>query len=162
MAEAALMLSLAGTAVTAGATLAGGDAAQASADYTAKQIDQNATAEIAAGQRRMFERQRATRAAIATSRVRAAASGVDPGSGSALDNERELAERGEYQSLMELFGGQNEATGLMNKAAGVRYEGEMKRQGSQLAALGTLASGLGSSLGQAGKVYFPTTGRRAA
>lgn len=155
----AIGASMLGTVASAEATLASGKAAQQGADYQAKQLEMNAAGERAAGQRRMFERQDATRRAIASSRTRAAASGVDPGAGSALTNEQDLAARGEYQALLEMWGGENEATGLENKAQGVRFEGEMKRRGARLAALGTLAGGVGATLGGAGKYYFPSPGR---
>src|SRR4051812_46490238 len=59
-ATAGLVLTGVGTAVKAGGALAGGNAAQVSANYKAAQLDQNAMGAVAAGQRSMFETQRKT------------------------------------------------------------------------------------------------------
>lgn len=154
---AGLVMSGVGTAIAASNTLASGKAAQASANYTADQVESNASGELASAQRQALERRHAAKLAISASRARAGASGVDPGAGSAFENEGQLAERGEYQALMELWNGQNAATGLRNKANAVRFEGDARRSESKLGAIATLASGGGSMMSSAGKLYFPTT-----
>jgi hypothetical protein len=70
--------------------------------------------------------------------------------GSPATNVGELAQRGSYHALMDMFNGQSAATGLRNQAAGIRYTGEMEAMGgeekqlaSRSAAYGTLASGVG-------------------
>lgn len=170
LATAGMAMSMAGSTIAAGGQVAGGllagkagKAQRAASEVEAQQIDQNAATELAAGQRRMFERQFITKQTIAASRARAGASGVDPGTGSALENEGALAERGELQALTELFNGDLAATGLRNKAAAVRhqgamaeYEGKAKRTLSYISAAGTLASGFGSAASNYGKLTYPT------
>lgn len=179
-----LALSAAGSATSAMGSLAAGKAAltqgqyaqaaglmqKRAADAEATQIEQNATTEFAAGQRRALESGTRARLAGATSLARAAGSGVDVGSGSPVENRSQLAGRGEYQALMDMFNGANAATGLRNQATGVRFGGSMAELGgnmaligaqqqqsaSRLSAFGTLASGLGQGLGQYGYMTYPT------
>lgn len=165
-----LVTSLAGSTIAAGGQLAGGamagqagTAQKQASEFEATQLDQNATTAIAAGQRQMFDTQTKTRLAVSSSRARAGASGVDPGTGSALENEGELSERGSYQALMDLWNGENTATGLNNKATATRYsgdlaewEGKTKEKLSYLGAAGTLASGVGGGITNFAKLNFPT------
>jgi hypothetical protein len=181
---AGIATSLVGSGVSASGTLAGGDyaktagtmqktAAYAQAneqEFEAAQTEQNATQAFAANQRQAQDARLKTSLAISSSTARAGASGVNAGVGSPETNVGELAERGEYNALMDMFNGESARTGLLNKAAGQRYgatltrfggdfaelEGEEKAQASRTAALATLASGTGSALSNAGKVFFPT------
>lgn len=159
----------AGGALSAESTLAGGNFAKTAGqmqrqakDFEATQLDQNASDELATSQRRMFDTQEKARLAISSSRARAGASGVDAGAGSAVENEGELAQRGSYHALMDLWQGESNATGLLNRAKGARYSGvldemggEEKQSASELAAAGTLASTAGSmfkTYGSGGKL----------
>lgn len=132
-----------GTAISASSTLAAGDYAQQAGKLQATQLRMNAAQSEAAGQRRMFDDQEQTRLAIATSRARAGASGVNPTVGSPLTNEGNLAARGSYHALMDLWNGQAQASGLQNQAADAEWNGEMKKSASRLTAMGTIASGVG-------------------
>jgi hypothetical protein len=112
----------------------------------------------------MFDTQMKARLASATAIARAAASGVAPDVGSPLNNTGEIAERGSYQALMDMFDGQSAASGIRNQAAGVRYsgqiadlEGKAKQKAARLTAAGTLASTAGSMFSTYGKMTFPTT-----
>ena len=163
-----------GGVLSAGATLAGGNyAAQAgqmqkTASYSkAKQLEENAGQAIASSQRQMFDTQQRTRLAISTARARGAASGVDVGVGSPAAVQGELAGRGSYQALMDMFNGQSAATGLDNQANAARFEGdaaeiegEAKQTASYLAAAGTLAGSAGSMASTYGNAYYPTASRR--
>jgi len=165
-----MVATAAGGALSASSTLAGGKSAEeagaaqkAGAYSTAAQIEQNATQAFASGQRKALDTGMKTRLAISTSRARAGASGVDPGFGSPAENEGELAQRGSYHALMDLFNGESEATGLRNQAENVRFsgdlaeiEGQQKRKASKLAALGTLAGTAGSMFSTYGKLKYPT------
>lgn len=158
-------------AIGAASTLAGGRTAemagkaQKDADYsTAAQIEQNATQAFASGQRKALDTNLKTKLAISSSVARAGASGVDPGYGSPVTNVGELAQRGSYHAMMDLFNGESEATGLRNQADAVRYrgdlaelEGQQKKKASKLAALGTLAGAAGSAFGNYGRMTFPTS-----
>lgn len=160
----------AGGLLSAGGTIAGGNYAKtagqmqkAAADFQAGQIEQNATQAIASGQRSMFDSQLKTKLALSTSRANAAASGGSADVGSPLENEGQIAQRGEYHALMDMFNGESTATGLRNQAAGVRYSGDLaelegvqKQRASYLAAGGTLAGSLGTGLSTYGKFAYPT------
>lgn len=150
---------LAGSAMAAGGTLAGGAAAaqsgrmqQQADEFRAVQGEQNASQALASGQRTSFDAAMKTRLAMSKSTAIAAASGVNAGQGSAVTNIGELAERGRYQSAMDLFNGESKQTGLLNEAAAARYSGQIARIGgeeaqeaSYLTAAGTLAGGAGGA-----------------
>jgi hypothetical protein len=165
----------AGGAISASSTLAGGSyAAQAgqlqktAADYQATELEQNASQAFASGQRKALDTTQRTNLAISTSRARAAASGVNAGVGSPVTNAGNLAQRGSYQALMDMFNGESEATGLRNQSQAVRFggdlalmEGEEKQRASRLAALGTLAGTAGSMAGTYGAYNYPNLYGRA-
>lgn len=161
---------MAGGAISAAGTLAGGSFAKtagqmqkASADYQADQLEQNATQAIASGQRTMLDTQEKARLATSSLKARAGASGVDAGVGSPLADEGEIAQRGSYHALMDMFNGESTATGLRNQAKGVRYTGELDEMGgdeakeaSYFSAAGTLAGSAGSALSTYGRYTYPT------
>jgi hypothetical protein len=168
---AGAILSGVGGITSAIGTLAGGSYAaqsgkmqQAAANYQASQLEQNATQAIASSQRSMLDTQEKTQLAIGTSTARAAASGVNAGAGSAVENVGQLARRGSYQALMDLYSGQSTATGLENQAKGVRYSGdvaaasgEAQQTASYLGAAGTLAGSAGNFFTQYGKLTYPSS-----
>lgn len=132
-------------AISAGSTIAGGSAANASAQYTAQQLRQNASTEIGAAQRSALDDRRKTAFIESESVARAAANGVNAGVGSPVTNVGEIAQRGEYSALMDLWKGQNAATGDLNKAKAVEFEGEAAKDASYLNAASTIA-GTGASM----------------
>ena len=84
---------------------------------------------------------------------RAAANGVNAGAGIALTNQAQIAARGHYQAGLDLWSGQNQATGALNQAAAKRYTGDMDLIGGEeaqraasLNALSTIAGGGASFL----------------
>ena len=149
-----------GTGLSAANTLAGGSyaaqvgkAKQAEANFEADQDVANSASEIASAQRQALDAgQKADRlrsAAVA----QAAANGIDAGAGSALTNQAQIAARGRYQADMDLWSGQNQATGLMNRAAGKRYTGDLDAiagdeasRAAGLNAMATIAGGGASFL----------------
>jgi hypothetical protein len=148
-----------GTGISALNTLMGGgyakavgNARQAEANFEADQDVANSASEIASAQRQGLDvSQRADR--LRSSAVaQAAANGVDASSGSALANQAQIGARGRYQADMDLWSGQNQATGLLNRAAAKRYTGDLDAIGGEeasraagLSALATIAGG-GASL----------------
>lgn len=154
-----------GGGLSAMATLAGGNSAkqagqlqQQADEFKAKQAEQNAGMAIAGAQVKMFDTQLRTAQAISTSTARAGASGVDAGTGSAVENVGQLAKRGSYLASLDLYNGESTATGLLNEAKGYRYsgdiavlEGEEKQKASELQALATLAGSSGSAFKMYGK-----------
>lgn len=155
------MTAMAATAVGGGikaaGTLASGEAAKDAGELRAGQLRQNASQAIASGQRQMFDTQDRTKQAISTSTARAAASGVAADVGSPLENTGELAQRGGYQALMDMFNGESAASGLRNQASVAEWEGRAKRKASYLAAGADVASTLGSMTSTYGKFAYPTS-----
>lgn len=166
---------VAGGAIKGMSTLAGGKAAaqagqmqQTEANYQAAQLNQNASQALASSQRQALDTTQRTNLAISTATARAGASGAAADVGSAVANSGELAQRGSYQALTDMFNGESKASGLENEASGVRYtgdveayEGEEKEKASYLAAGGDFLSSVGQAAGQYGSLRFPTAGGKA-
>ena len=164
------LLSLPGAALSAEGTLAGGNfarqaglMAQQGKEFEAQQLEQNANQAIGSSQREMLDTRLRTGLAISQSRANAAGNGVNAGSGSAVTNQGDIAQRGSYAAAMQLFRGESAASGLRNQAAGARYtgslealQGDMQQRASRMAALGTLAGGAGSMLQTYGQIEWPT------
>jgi len=166
---ATMGLQAAGTAISASSTIAGGNNAaamgvlQQQADqWRATQMKDQEGSEIGAAQRQMLDTQFKTKMLQSTVRANAAAGGVNAATGSPAQVSSAIAQRGQYQSLMDLWQGQNRAVGLENEATGLNYSGdvsvaagEMERQAAQQRAAATIAGG-GSSLF---KTYYDFTRR---
>ena len=161
-----LALTAAGGAISAAGTIAGGDAAATAGqsgknamEFRALQEEQAANESRAGGQRLALEKGREARFLQSKLQASAAASGggaTDPG---ILDLTGDIAARGEYESLFEMFKGENRARGLEDQAMGSRMtgeallaEGEAKRRASRLSALGTILGSGGSMYGQYNKI----------
>lgn len=158
-----MAITAAGAGLSAEGTLASGNAQkvagqmqQSSANYQADQEVENASGEIGASQRTMLDTQLRTSMTQSKLTAAAAGSGINAAVGSPLAASSAIAKRGQYQSMMDLWNGQNKSTGDLNLAAGLRYGGaasaiggEEAQTASELSASGTLASGLGS----VGKIY---------
>jgi len=151
----AMALTGIGAGISAVNSLAGGDYAaqvgrmkQAEANFEADQDVANAAGETAAAQRRAIDVNRKAGLLRSSAVADAAANGVNASAGSALTNQGQIEARGRYQADMDLWSGQNQATGLMNQAAAKRYEGEIDviggeeaQRASTLNALSTIAGG---------------------
>jgi hypothetical protein len=133
-------LTAAGGAASAAGTIAGGKFANQAANYKAQQDEINASSSVAAAQRQSLDKTNQTRMALSTLRARGAASGVDIGTGSPVSTASAIAGRGAYHAGMALWQGQNQASGYMNQATAERASGEAAEEGSQYAALGTIAN----------------------
>jgi hypothetical protein len=151
-------VALGGAALSAAGTIAGGQNAAAmgrasagEATYESAQDRENAASDIAAGQRNMINSQQKTNLLIGSATARAGASGVNAGVGSAAENVGEIGQKGRYAAALDLWNGQNAATGELNKAQALDYQSTLDKIGGNAAknasvysALGTLAGG-GSS-----------------
>jgi len=151
----AMALTGIGTGISAANIFAGGDyaaqigrAKQAEANFEANQDVSNAAGEVASAQRQAINVNQKADLLRSSAVAQAAANGVNAGSGSALTNQAQIAARGRYQADMDLWSGQNQASGLMNRAAGKRYTGELDalageemQRASRLNALSTIAGG---------------------
>lgn len=166
----------AGTILSSGGTLFSGfmkaDAEEenarlqrASGEYEARQLQMAAAESRAASQRQAFEKQRLTRLALGTLQTRAAAGGGKASDENIVTLASDIAGRGEYQALADLYTGENRARGLEDQAAGKRYEGEAKvygagraadatRLGSLFSAGGTILSGTGSMAREYGRLTY--------
>ena len=147
-------LMLAGAAVSAVGTIAGGNAAAASgrmaqqqAEFQATQDVMNSASARAAAQRQALDITNKANLARSAAVAAGAAGGVTTTSGSPLTNEAGIVTRGRYASALELWNGENAATGDLNKATAAHYQGEidrisgeMQQKASVFSAVGTLAS----------------------
>jgi hypothetical protein len=87
-----------------------------------------------------------------TLQANAAASGGGAADPTIIGLGQDIAGRGEYQSLMDLYTGENRARGLEDQAMGSRMsgdaalaEGKAKQSASYLSAAGTLIGSAGSA-----------------
>jgi len=149
-----MTMAMAGGAMTAAGTIAAGNAAattgrmqQQAAEFQATQDTMNSAADIASAQRQSLDIATKARLAESTAMAAAAAGGVTTTTGSPLTNEAQIAARGHYAAALELWNGQNAASGDLNKAAAAHYSGivdriggEMQQKASYFSAAGTLAS----------------------
>jgi hypothetical protein len=108
----------------------------------------NAAGETAVAQRQAIDTNQRANLLRSSAVASAAANGVNAGTGSALTNQAQIAARGNYQAGMDLWSGENQASGSLNQAAAKRYTGEMDLIGgeeaqsaSTLNALSTIAGG---------------------
>ncbi|AWV18822.1 hypothetical protein A3862_27470 [Methylobacterium sp. XJLW] len=152
-------ISALGTLGSASAARQAGQAQQQQYAFKAAQEEQQATQAIAASQRTMFDTQRKTALTQSTLQARAAADGgsaTDPGVLSLTDN---VAGRGEYLALGDLFAGQDKAAGFRQQAGADRYSGAAAAAGASAQATGTILGGIGSlasrfgSLGGSGGLF---------
>lgn len=145
-------LSAAGTLMGGAAAADAGSRAQQAGYFKAAQEEQAAQESRAASQRQAQEKARNTRLALSTLQARAAAGGGSASDPGTLNLAGDIAGRGEYQSLMDLYTGENRGRGLEDQAIGSRLtadaakaEGEAKRDASYLSAAGTLIGTAGSA-----------------
>lgn len=162
MTATTMALTAGGTALSAMGTIAGGSAAaqagqyaQRSAEFTAQQQEQAAKEARAVGQRSAFEKRREGELLNSKLQARAAASGGGASDPTVLDLSGDIAQRGEYDALTEMFKGESRARGLLDGAEASRmqgaaalYEGQAKRRASHLSAAGTIIGGAGSMFNQ--------------
>lgn len=150
---------VAGGALSAAGTLIGGQAAadagwsQKNSQYFKATQDEMAAQESrAASQREALDKGHQTTLLLSKLQANAAASGggaSDPGVTTLASN---IAGRGEYESLLDMYKGENRARGLEDQAIGDRLtgdaaaaEGNAKRNASYLSAAGTLVGSAGSA-----------------
>lgn len=156
----AMALTGLGSALSAANTIAGGSYAntagqmqQQAANFQAQQLQENAAGDIAAAQRQAIDTNQKANLLRSSAVARAAGGGIDAGTGSALTNQAQIVNRGRQTGMLDLWQGQNQATGLMNQAQGVEYTGTMDalagqeaQRASYLNAAATIAGGGASIL----------------
>jgi hypothetical protein len=150
-----MLLTTASTAVQAGATIAGGRIAETAgaytrqaSEFTARQHELQAGESRAAAQRMAADKRRESRLVQSQLVARAAASGGAVDDPSVVTTAGQVAQRGEYEALTEMYKGENRARGLEDAAYAARrqgeaaeYEGKAKKKASYLSALGTIIGG---------------------
>jgi aspartokinase len=161
MAELAMIASvvsavagIGGTLVAAKGAAEAGAEQQRAREYEAKQREMQAQESRAASQRQALEKDRASRLAQSTLQSRAAASGAGATDETVLGLGEDIAGRGEYQRLMEMYTGENRARGLDDAAMGLRMTGAAEAKAGRTRATGTLLSGLGSFGESLGKIKW--------
>lgn len=156
---------VASVAATAASTIIGfsgaqaeGKAAQQAANYKAAQQEQQAQESRAASQRSALESRHKAELSQSTLQARAAASGAGATDESVLGLGEQIAARGEYESLLDMYKGENQARGFEDAAKATIINGQAAKQGAQYKAMGTLASGFGSMADKFGKVDWKKYG----
>lgn len=153
MAELALAATVIGGAVSAVGTLAAGGAAKDASYFKAAQEQQAAQESRAASQRQSMEHRRQAGLALSKVQAGAAASGAGASDPGILKIAGDIAGRGEYQSLADMYTGENRARGLEDSAMGDRMSGDAAQTGSYYKAAGTLLSTGGSFYDRYSKTY---------
>lgn len=148
-----------GGAISAAGTIAGGQAANAAGqsaqnmeNYKAAQETQAAQESRASSQRQALEVGRKTQLVQSQLQARAAASGGGAADPTILNLGGNIAGRGEYEALTDLYTGENRARGLQDQATGDiltgqanAAEGSAKQMASYLSAAGTIIGTAGSA-----------------
>ncbi len=144
LAPLALGATALGGAVSAIGTIAAGNSAKQAAYFRAGQEDQMAQESRAASQRQALEKRRQAGLVLSKIQAGAAAGGSDTTSPDLLNLVGDVAGRGEYQALSDMYSGENRARGLEDSATGERMTGDAAQTGSYFKAAGTLLSTGGS------------------
>ena len=140
----ALVATAASTAIGAAGQFSAGQNAAAMGRYQQAEAVQQAETSTATGQRAMLEERRKGELVESTLQARAGASGGTSTDTSVLKLGSDIRGRSEYNALMDLSQGQNQAAGLYNMGQGYRYGGQVAQMGDNLSGIGTIASGVGS------------------
>ena len=136
--------SLAGTGVSAAASLAAGAGAKAAAKSEALQLEQQAAESKAIGQRQAIEERRKGELVLSQQRAAAAAGGASTDDPGILELMLDTAETADMNARMAQYQGEAGAQRSMFAADMRRLEGKQAWTGGLLGAAGTALSGLGS------------------
>lgn len=153
MAEIALAATALGGLVSGAGTLIAGSNAKDAAYFKAAQEEQQAQESRAASQRSAMESRRKAGLAISQIQAGAAASGAGAADPSILNVSGNVAARGEYQALADVYKGENRARGLEDQAMGDRMSGDAAMTGALFKSAGTLLSSGGSFYERYQKLY---------
>lgn len=165
-------LTVAGGALSAGGTLIGGQAAADAGEsargaqyFKATQEDMAAQESRAAAQRASLDKGRETTLLLSKLQAGAASGGGGASDPTILNLAEGIAGRGEYESLLDMYKGENRARGLQDEATGSRLtgdaakaEGDAKKTASYLSAAGTLIGSAGSAYRTYNKIPDPRYG----
>lgn len=153
--------SAAGTIMSGNAAAQGGQIAKNAEDFKAAQLNQQAVQSRAVAQRQALETGRKTTFALSSLQAGAAASGGGASDEGVTVLASDIAGRGKYLSLADMYQGENTARGLEAQAEGATYtgeadlfEGEQKQSASRYTAAGTILGGAGSMFKQYGDMTY--------
>lgn len=149
-----LAASAVGGAISASSTLAGGRMANQVGQVTQQALTAEGASALASSQRQALDTAQRARLAISSSTARASASGVNAGTGSPAENAGDIAKRGSYQALMDMYNGESRQQALDFEGQEAAWEGQQKQSASRLAAAGTLAGSAGSMLRMYGMARY--------
>jgi hypothetical protein len=131
---------VAGTAISAGGTIAGGAANQKAANFQASQLETEAGEARAAGRQELAgaqveaeEMKRRKELVLSTLQARAAASGFSATDATTLNLAEEVEEHGTLQEKMALFGGTSRRAARFAQARSLDAQGNVVRWGGQVA-----------------------------
>lgn len=130
------MLTLAGGAVSAAGSISKGNATKATSEFTAKQMDQQAAAERAAGS--LAAEDQARQKELVLSRARAV--GAASGGGQDFNLLGQIEEEGTYRTLVANWQGEEAAKGRSLQADALRAEGDMASSAGWMGAGQTILS----------------------
>lgn len=136
-----VLLSAAGTAMSAFGTIAGGIQAKRSADFQAEQMRRQAQEERAATQREQFQLDRRTQQAQSRLQATSAASGLGASDPTVLQLAGDIEGEGRYQRDMLGYTGTTRAQGLETGAQAAIMEGRAARTASFIGAGSTILGG---------------------
>lgn len=149
----ALAASAVGGVVSAMGTLAAGQSAKDASYFKAAQEDQAAQESRAASQRQALEKRRQSDLALSKIQAGAAASGAGASDPGIVNLSGDVAARGEYQALTDMYTGENRARGLEDQAMGDRMTGDAAETGAKYKAVGTLLDSGSSFYGKYKQFY---------
>jgi hypothetical protein len=127
-----------GASKAADALRQGGILSQQAAYLAATAAEREATDERAMGARAALDRRRETELTQSSLQARAAASGGSASDQTVQKLAGDIAERGEYNVLSELYIGESRARGFLDTAAQHRFSGDAARYGAELQRSATL------------------------
>ena len=115
-----------GSGISAMGTLAGGSMAAQAGQAQKEALTNEAATAFASGQRTALDTTQRTKLLQSTAMARGAASGIDAGVGSPATNQGEIAQRGSYQALMDMFNAKSRSELVALPRAARRMGGQAK------------------------------------
>lgn len=146
-------LAIAGGVQALGA-LSSGESQSEALGYSADVASNNATLALQAGDMNARRQQMLSSQKIGAERAGYGASGIDSGSGSALDVLGSSAMNGELDKLNILHGAQVQAINFENQAAIDRSQADSAKNAGLFGAAGALAGGVGGYMKGSGPTSF--------
>ena len=143
----------AGTIMGGNAAASAGRAAQQAAYFRAAQEEQAAQESRAAAQRVALDKAREGRLLQSKLQANAAASGGGAADPTVIGLAGDIAGRSEYESLLEMYKGENRARGLEDSAIGSRMSGDAAKAEGDAKRTASYFSAAGSIIGSAGSAY---------